>query len=122
MKTLDEVIEILEGIFGYISDSTKNDALHYLKEYRNCGDCAYTDSYLRCTQEKRNDPLDWDELKQMEGKPVWLEDSNSKGGWILLSGMKDEFLYFVYRDCVEYKIFRDKQGTVWQAYRKERSE
>ena len=68
-----------------------------------------------------NNPLTWSELKQMEGKPVWLEDSNQQGEWVLLSGMEDDELYFVYRTCNEYKIYRKEQGTLWKAYRKERS-
>lgn len=68
-----------------------------------------------------NNPLTWDELKQMVGKPVWLEDSNQQGEWVLLSGMEDDELYFVYRTCNEYKIYRKEQGTLWKAHRKERS-
>ena len=68
-----------------------------------------------------NNALTWEELKQMVGKPVWLEDSNQQGEWVLLSGMEDDVLYFVYRTCNEYKIYRKEQGTLWQAYRKERS-
>ena len=68
-----------------------------------------------------NNPLTWNELKQMVGKPVWLEDSNQQGEWVLLSGMEDDELYFVYRTCNEYKIYRKEQGTLWKAYRKERS-
>ena len=68
-----------------------------------------------------NNALTWDELKQMVGKPVWLEDSNQQGEWVLLSGMEDDELYFVYRTCNEYKIYRKEQGTLWKAYRKERS-
>ena len=59
-----------------------------------------------------NVALSWEQLKQMVGKPVWLEDSNQQGEWVLLSGMEDDELYFVYRTCNEYKIYSKEQGTL----------
>lgn len=139
MKTLDEVIAELEdeGLFP--------DALYHLKMYRSdmqmyaenqkywedelkqkikdFGDAK--ERYIAKLKEldigTLNDPLTWDELRTMEGKPVWVEDSNHQGEWVLLSGTEDDILYFVYRTCNEYKIYRKEQGTLWQAYRKERA-
>ena len=122
--------------------SMENDALQWLKGYKAHIELdKLRDKYGETSQELRNTSqiscpkchsefvilpesnpaLTWDELKQMEGKPVWLEDSNQQGEWVLLSGMEDDVLYFVYRTCNEYKIYRKEQGTLWQAYRKERA-
>ena len=129
MKTLDEVIDIFEAyskcrydLYEGPGQQTVTDALHYLKLFQT--DCERVRGQLEdLKQEYRpNDPLTWDELKQMEGRPVWLEDSNQQGEWVLLSGMEDDVLYFVYRTCNEYKIYRKEQGTFWQAYRKERTD
>ena len=162
MKTLDEVIKGFECCqeincaecpyanwdntdVARCNDTNKeDDALHYLKAFRDAKDALDTEreryaeavkncevaenKYKRLCEEtpqkvreaSQNSPLTWSELQQMEGKPVWMEDSNDKGEWVLLSGTEDEYLYFVYRDCVEYKIYRDEQGKRWRAYRKER--
>jgi hypothetical protein len=141
MKTLDEVIDAMERCSkpqfdctgcpyedddaetGCHPDDRDADVLHYLKEFKRISARLEKIALGNITEtlEKLDNPaLTWDELRQMEGKPVWMEDLNDKGDWVLLSGTEDEYLYFVYRNCAEYKIYRDKQGTVWQAYRKER--
>lgn len=68
MRTLDEVIETAP----YVGTEWTNDALHYLKEYRE------TKKHLACldtaeirgddTQVVNNPSLTWEELKTMEGK------------------------------------------------------
>ena len=92
MRTLDEVIKAVEEDLEcanvsypetfYDYDNHK-DALYYLKEYRE------TKKHLACldaaeirgddTQVVNNPPLTWDELRQMEGKPVWVEHKLFKG-------------------------------------------
>ena len=121
MKTLDEVIAELEdeGLFA--------DALHHLKEYRACGDCSYADGYLRCTQENSNAPLTWSELKQMEGRPVWVEVDEKYKGWVMVGKFYSLFenedldahvnLYHFGRS-MEYS--KEMYKYYWQAYRKER--
>lgn len=88
MKTIDELIKAIEyclkpaDILGncrekcpYIHNcdpectAVKEDALHYLKENRTL---QY--GYIKAMADlEDNPPLTWDELKQMEGKPVWVE-------------------------------------------------
>lgn len=130
MKTLDEVITGIREEMG-LGDPVLADALHYLKEYRNCGACAYADSYLRCTKEYRNDPLTWDELRQMEGKPVWVEPFGAKAlhtpGWGLVGNTS--FTTWEGVQCcaivkvgMTYALPVAEYGKTWQAYRKERSE
>ena len=117
MKTLDEVIAELEdeGLFA--------DALQYLKEYRaekddlertkkmcfefvgskmieaekrgmtiRCPNCG--DEFIILPES--NDPLIWDELRTMEGKPMMVESTT-----LVLNRNMDE-------------------NEFWQAYRKER--
>ena len=67
-----------------------------------------------------NVALTWDELKQMEGKPVWVEEPKFFGKrWVIISGMNDEA---VFGSSIGSMVFctKDEQGTEWQAYRKER--
>ena len=135
-KTLDELIHSL----GYCSDLANSvcsecayrdvklcrlekdtDALYYLKEYRNCGACAYADSYLRCTKEDRNDPLSWEQLKQMKGKPVWVEALLYKQ-WAVIAYVGDDHIRFegVNLYAPESRIYMGAEDG-WQAYRKERN-
>ena len=130
------------------------DALHYLEIFRdtinalnvereNCIEaaCKYIEAEKELESQKvqmmwvdkhfefeitDNQPLTWDELKQMEGKPVWLEvkyhnpeatykywtivkyfDSN-EGGDMVFTGTG-----FYYKDLLEVD---------WQVYRKERND
>ena len=142
MKTLDEVIEILERQIDKtrvkildkdLLDSVP-DALHYLKKYRDnyealsyqveryqkaqqCEEVlkdyiALKQIALRqyCVEAQDNPPLTWDELRQMEGKPVWIEGPFITEGphWIIVG---PSHLY-------DGKIVG--YGKTWQAYRKEK--
>ena len=141
MKTLDEVINALE-ICGHDESPKcpyfdtehwcccedhmrgisplKNDALQWLKGYKGHIEL----DKLRDKCEAENDPLTWQELKQMEGKPVWVEAESLSVGvspywkdWnIIKSFTNDEFMY-----CNDgYEWAKETQGRMWQAYRKER--
>ena len=59
----------------------------------------------------KNDPLTWDELKQMEGKPVWVEESAENGLW---------WTYWVIWQGDNAVLPEKDYSTKWQAYRKER--
>ena len=143
MKTLDEVIACLDGCgcidcddcpYHYedekieVDDCTQSykDALHYLKEYRDeCNNIINVhDDYVNLRNEmaeelnKKNPPLDWEQLKQMEGKPVWLESKRYGDHWYLL-----EYVYHDSLDCIgiyEERVSYDRDDDDWQAYRKER--
>ena len=149
MKTLDEVIETLERIFGYISDSTKNDALHYLKEYKikrerimaKAQDCEDAEKRLQneiavykeiltdyvalkqyWAEQQENPPLTWDELRAMEGKPVWVEALLYKQ-WAVIAYIGEEYIKFEGANLYapECRIYMGEDNG-WQAYRKERHE
>lgn len=133
MKTLDEVIELCEKIltFAYLpkddTTSTAGIALFYLREYREIKNhlACMNNAEIRgdSTQIINNPPLTWDELKQMEGKPVWVEDN--------IDEPEDLTKYWaIYRRIektqeTEYALLCDlyydkaQYGETWQVYRKE---
>ena len=134
MKTLDEVIDDFEKAcdlerrcvgcsgclgqeYGCPNDGAESvpDALHYLKEYRKLDSLDAV-----AFPEDDNQPLTWDELKQMEGKPVWVEYGTfSDSGWALISEIREQ-------GCIEFLLpfglslvmQKGAIGKTWQAYRK----
>lgn len=160
MKTLDEVIKANEccdhgepdsrcedcpynGI-GACCAERETDALHYLKEYQKDKQIyAYDIARRNIELSEKNNPLTWSELKQMEGKPVWVEMVGfSLGGypmswkyWAIVSLCDEEILRIVH-DQFENLDLADEElgvwnanaiwdmpkedyGKTWQAYRKE---
>ena len=139
MKTLDEVIEAQERCatyphchFCYLHSGPVcewiRDALHYLKDMKNLQedyDILYDKYWREYNQQQENPPLTWNELKQMEGKPVWVEAESLSVGvspywkdwYIIKSFSNDEFMYC--NDGFEWA--KEMQGRLWQAYRKERA-
>ena len=144
MKTLNEVIKAAHHC-GLIS------GFDYSYEYD--GGCPYEDCsvceqkrmlgkdvirYLEAYKEDRNDltalraywaeqqenkPLTWQELKQMEGKPVWVEVDGKWWGrfWAFVEIANDTYVNF-YQKGQEYPedLWKRDIGKTWQAYRKER--
>ena len=158
MKTLDEVIEAFEtcivpkNVFckgcGF-EDRCRitEDALHYLKEYKNAGINLeklreniekYAETRVKMediladyvalkqwwAEQQVNPPLSWDELKTMEGKPVWVEPSGGDGYWVIPNMFSDSGgseYFFAEGDQYWKEYMRDADdGYSWQAYRKER--
>lgn len=148
MKTLDEVIEKCQEnvdlvdrgwweVDCFLSHEYMVDALHYLKELkeeREQKSQMIEDAHKAIEAEKEritkavtyNPPLTWDELRQMEGKPVWVEEYDaidSTRGWRCCRWMLVEFVNDSYMDArnsggEQYNF--DKGDETWQAYRKER--
>ena len=141
MKSLDEVIEILEKVVKHdyvwfdektalMTIETLTDTLQYLREYQwqmtnPDGDHQQIEKCRALLQDfYRNDPLSWDELKGLEGKPVWIEAESLSVGvsplwkdwYIIKSFSNEEFMYC--NDGFEWA--KEMQGRLWQAYRKER--
>ena len=153
MKTLDEVIEELqywdtcdEYPECFYDFEVTRDALHYLKAFRDAMDTLesekdkYVEAVINCKAVEtkymlmvkdalRNDPLTWDELKQMTRKPVWVEynlhlsnkDARSRSRmWIIVQEIMpwqqdEELIYY------NGFVFGKKEiGKAWQAYQKER--
>ena len=119
----------------------EDDALHYLKELRDMTDIPmeyfesggtlqnFADtSQITCPKchsefvilPDANNPLTWDELKQMEGKPVWVEcEYFFRPQWVILTNVYDEKAMFIGDRIVDSEL-KEEMGDVWQAYRKER--
>ena len=64
-----------------------------------------------------NVPLAWEELKQMQGKPIWIETNENKF-WDVVSEVTNNHLICIH--CLPmHKCWQGKEDG-WQAYRKER--
>ena len=134
MKSLDEVIKDLEEQIDdemnceyssnwIVSKYDVEDAIQYLKMYKELANDSV--SFVKW---KENPPLTWEELRHMEGKPVWIEQFDaidSTRGWRCCNWMLIEFINNSYLDArnsdgEQYNLNKDEQGYIWQAYRKER--
>ena len=138
MRKLNEVIEGIMDRIGF-GDPLLSDALHYLKEYQEKTDeiCKLAkimaDSWELRKQtmafEDRNDPLKYDELKEMIGKPVWIEEydpiDDSHGWrmnyWSLAYGIFTDPHNFMCHDVnAQAHILRKSEyRKTWCAFRKE---
>lgn len=68
-----------------------------------------------------NDPLTWDELQQMEGKPVWVEQHHGDTkGWLLILRKCDDVVTCTTKHGNSFYLYKANYGEKWQAYRKER--
>lgn len=108
------------------------DALHYLKVLKDILDplkvkknsheitCPWCQSKIAILLPESNEPLTWDELKQMEGKPVWIEFEKNGNHWLIITDIKSNGAVGrgVYGENAP--LYKDRIGTDWQAYRKER--
>lgn len=98
----------------------KSDALYYLEEYKGLSK-MWND---KLDEEQNNPPLTWDELKGMEGKPIWIEvkyhnpEETYKYWTIVKYFDSHEGGDMVFTGTGFYH--KDLLGIDWQAYRKER--
>lgn len=128
MKSLNTVIEIMEACQNDMIEcfecpmrhetecEVKSVALAYLKEYQS-------------TKDEDNSVLTWEQLKTMEGKPVWIELLNhdiwedpshrvDSEWWVIGEVRKDDIIVATYLD--EMELCEEDLGVIWQAYRRER--
>lgn len=137
MKTLDEVIDDFEkacdlerrcencsGCLGqengcpYDGAESVPDALYYLKEYRDLKNTMdWHEEMEEIRRNLTNTPLTWDELKQMEGKPVWVV-VDGKERWRIIKEVTNEYLILESWLPIHKCWMNHPNG--WQAYRKER--
>ena len=125
MYSLDQVIYFLEQRQQTEDWNIRDAAIAYLKGYREVLP-EYAQMKLDAV---KNDPLTWDDLKQMEGKPVWVEygcDFNQKR-WVIIGsfhGRKNEFQYMDVSGGYPNTFWKKDMGAdeYWQAYRKEHHE
>lgn len=144
MKTLDEVIKRIE-IYKNIFDKNGCFECHYHED--DCIDSCFLENvlyYLNTIETTENLyhnavnelnkwidndwkdrclPLTWDELKQMEGKPIWLEYDNHLSGRKQIKYKIWEVIDLIIEDMILVKggfnYQKNEFGDVWQAYRKE---
>jgi len=125
------------------------DALHYLKAFRDAKNaldaerektieayCQWKDAREKLVAQTSrmmwvdkhfqfeisdNPPLTWDELKTLEGKPIWLELlKGSWKGWDVVGGFTDDDFGDVMATVHGDDYYFADLGKTWQAYRKER--
>ncbi|MBP5782303.1 MAG: hypothetical protein J6W04_02060 [Bacteroidales bacterium] len=151
MKTLNEVINALEICSQMDAECDKcpykatakgwceekdRDALQYLKAYRDDkDDLTALRAYWK--EQHENQPLTWDELKQMLGKPVYLEqywyptedetgatedETETDKYWAVIDDVQAKRVHVVGKrlsmGLCKDDLNRQKHGG-WQAYRKE---
>lgn len=116
MRTLGEVIKDAERWHGLAPGSLERDALYYLRMYKELADDSEAFAAWR-----ENPPLTWEELRQMEGKPVWVELGLLKPRWYLIEGFYGNQMIGV--DALGNRVPFYIDGTYtggYKAYRKER--
>ena len=102
----------------------KGDILHHLKDYRQ------TIKYLEvqhdhveqlCEYFKNNPPLTWNELKDMEGKPIWVEQHHGDTkGWLLILRKCDDVVTCTTKHGNSFYLYKANYGEKWKAYRREK--
>ena len=148
-KPMDEVIAgimqtLLSGYCPADNDMEHilQDAMSYLNEYRSDkliweSDRKHYEDWIEQYKDSRdkhqqavkemlkNPPLTWDELKEMVGKPVWIQWTVmgvwAYGNWNLIQDADEDRIWFVDKDGDVFdELEKEDQGHLWQAYRKER--
>ena len=96
-----------------------NDALYHLKQYRSL--LIMWNNKL--DKEQQNKSLTWEELKTMEGKPIWVECEGYTPYWEVIEYIG--ITRWGRGEIIETHLsilYKEDQGKTWQAYRKERNE
>lgn len=141
MRTLDEVIKAMEMCTTCPEDDEmcpgcpyadeqgnpqcvgqdKEDAIHYLKEFKRISARLEKIALGNITEtlEKLDNPaLTWDELREMEGKPVWVE-SRFYRQWAIIGGIDNDYKIVRFYGQNLYAP-ESMDDDTWRAYRKER--
>ena len=124
MKTLDEVIFETP----YTMTPWEENAIYYLKEYHDYMKNEIIELQEEMKKQKEmieflEKPLTWDELKTMEGKPVWVVqfDNFSFSEWDLIHAVLEDQIWLSDGNGTTFFYNKITMGETWQAYRKERS-
>ena len=138
--TLDEAIEHAEDIAKHNENKAKcyreRDGYTYKYQAEDCEKCAaehrqlaeWLKDYREMLNNVENEPLTYDELKEMDMKPVWYESLywGMKAWGKVLVQPEDIYIDIVSRRkngqiySNRFSIYEDQQGEMWQIYRKER--
>ena len=107
------------------------DALHYLKVLKDILDplkvkknshtitCPQCNSKIAILLPESNEPLTWDELQEMEDKPVWIQEGDH-GYWIIIDNFSITSCGYHWLNSAEGCLEKEYMGIGWQAYRKEK--
>ena len=76
---------------------------------------------LRQQDARKNDPLTLDELRQMDGEPVWVEFQDGSGGcWGLVH--ITVFTHIVFANGLYCTVGKPYFGKTWMTYRRKPEE
>ena len=123
MKSLDEVIVGLGICARELDCNCCREAVHYLKQFASQNSQKMVNKSDSISKMEYNDPLTWEQLEEMNGKPVWVELTRSGlEAWGLSDGIYvDAFGH----DIITIKVLHDlwhldkeQIGQSWKAYRK----
>ncbi len=146
IKTLEDC-EVRGGFFDWKYGIS--DALHYLEAFRDAKDALeaekdrYAEAVRNCelaenkyrqlqkaagdvlwkvaSENEINPALTWQELMQMEGKPVWIENVYGLAEWTIVEhANKDSVSTISGSNNDGCDIPKKDYPNRWQAYRKER--
>ena len=142
MQTLNDVICWYENrqttLIGKATREEMQDSvLHYLKEYQRYQNTPSRIGHMAMVDLEDNPPLTWDELRQMKGKPVWVEryyppmedeigatedEGNYEKFWAIIDRVnrKANRIHIIGKEWFE-GFGEEEFKEYWQAYRKERS-
>lgn len=135
MRTLKEVIAILaEGIADVEAYDAVDDALYYLREYQQYQNTPSRNGHMALVdyfeELQKNEPLTWEELKQMVGKPIWIEYDNrgieilsEPKQWVIISLIDNTSVMPEISLVGKWKTFwmqKEFMGKHWNAYKKEK--
>lgn len=132
MKTLEEVIDLFDK--GCIRPCVECPCYgmkdcqeqliaesYYLHKYQEIEDEYNELKDWWAEEHAENVPLTWDELKTMEGMPVWVEDGLENGEWYIIECFTDSGRFIAHDRYADDTVFKAvDMGNEWQAYRKER--
>ena len=111
---------------------TREEAIEVLRKNRPTSDprpcglelCDAVDmaiSALRQQDVRKNDPLTLDELRKMDGEPVWVEFQDGSGGcWGLVHITM--FNHVVFANGLYCTVGKPYYGKTWLAYRQKPEE
>ena len=148
MKTLDEVIKAMEMCIESPDEldedeamcpgcpyadadgnpecvgKDKEDALYYLKKYQRYQNTPSCNGHMILVdyfeESQKNEPLTWDELKTMTGKPIWVEYEGYTPDWEVIEYIGDT--KWKWGEVIETHLsilHKEDQDKTWKAYRKE---
>lgn len=125
---------MLVNDFAEKRQELEDEKARYQEAVKNCETAenrhkAYELGYIRAmadyeelkrfwAESQENPELSWDELKSMEGKPVWIEQTITKkvySGWVIAKAVTEDYL-----NTQERLFWQRDFDKTWRAYRHER--